>query len=127
MALTLVNLSALTAAQKGVELDETGINIASIVVRYFAEIKDKLMGKTGEARGFAVSTVPSRDITIEGEVGTALGLMALTWIAAATLANDTTTFGSATGGIYLDEVTETQTREGWRSVSFRLSSNPGIA
>lgn len=121
MALTLVNLSGY---QRGVEAEETGINVESFSCRYFPEVKDKLKGITGETKGFAVSTVPSRDVKIRGEVKGSTGLMAATFVTAITPGNDVAVFASATGGLYLDEVTEGQNRDGWRDADFSLSSDP---
>lgn len=95
------------------------------MVRYFAEINDKLPGITGETTVRAISALASKDITVEGEVSSATGIMAFTiGQVVTTLVNDDTLFGGTTGKIFLDEATETQDRGGWRSVNARLSSNP---
>jgi hypothetical protein len=128
MGLVLVGLAT---AQKGIEANETGTNTRSVSVRYFPEFKAYLPNFQDQSRGFAVPDKYSREITIEAEVDGSTGLMALVLNVAATLANDVATFiavtaGSNAGGIYLDEVTENQTREGWREVSFKLTSHPLI-
>jgi hypothetical protein len=115
--------------QRGIEADETGINIENFNVRYFYEVLDYLMGRTGEARARAHSAKFARDITVSGEVsslGALSGLMLLGATSTVTLSNDVATFGDGTGTIYLDEATEGQTRGGWRSVDFRMSSRPGV-
>lgn len=110
--------------QKGIEVGQGGINIESFEVRYFPEVDEKLAGITGESVIRAFSSKFSRDITMSGEVNAGTGAMAYTLATACTVANDVGTFGDGTGSILLDEVTETQSRSGWRSVSFKLSSNP---
>jgi hypothetical protein len=126
MSLTIIPAS-LTGLQRGVELAEVGIFVRRYEVRYHPEINEKIQDNFGETKGKVVSTVLSRDFTIEGEVTGATGVMALTQLidCTASIANDKTTFGGS-GIILLDEATETQERAGWRSVNLRLSSNPGI-
>lgn len=126
MALTY--LGSASAQQRGVELAETGISIRSLTVRYFPEVNEKRQNNVGETDGRARSSVASREISMEGEVTGATGRMADTFTAAvSTIANDVTDFGSASGGIYLEDVTVSQERAGWRSVSLRYESNPGLA
>lgn len=112
--------------RRGVEVAETGIICRRFVVRYFPEVNDRLEGITGEAIVRAISAKFSRDITCEGEVVGATGIMAFVLATAISFANDVNTFDTAgtAGLIYLDEATETQERGGWRSVSVRASSNP---
>lgn len=123
MGLTVLGI----AVSPGIEADETGINVASFSCRYFPEINRKTKNKKGETAGKVISTVPSRAITTSGEVIAGTGLMAATFIAVVTLANDITTFGVATGGVYLDDVTEEQTRDGDRMANFSFSSDPLLA
>lgn len=113
-------------AQYGVELVETGISIRSFVVRYFPEINVAIMDNVGETRGKVKSNKFSREVTIEGETTGATGVMAFGLITACVPANDVNTFGDGTGTLLLDEVTESQTRAEWRSISMKLSSNPGL-
>jgi hypothetical protein len=122
-AVTLVNLSGY---QWGVEADETGINVESVEVAYRPEFKEFNKNKSGEKKGFAVAE-PEGEISISGEVTGSTGLMAATFAAAVTLANDHNLFGLSAGNVYLDEVTETQGREGFRAASFKFSKNKGIA
>src|SRR5581483_3920978 len=105
-----------TSVQRGIELAESGIVVRRIQVRYFAEVNDRLEGITGEATVRAISQKFSREITCEGEVSGAIGIMAFTLGSACAFANDVATFGDGTGKILLDEATETQERGGWRSV-----------
>jgi hypothetical protein len=112
--------------QYGVETDETGLNIEKFSCRYFPEFDDKLPGKDGVTQMRCRPSKFSREISIAGEVKGSTGLMALTLIAAATVANDIATFGDGTGLVILDEVTEDQDRKGWRRADFKLSSSPGL-
>lgn len=114
-------------AQYGVELNETGISVRSVVVRYYAEIDVRIMDNVGETRGRVKSQKFSRDVTVEGEVlNPGTGVMAFTLTTACTIANDANDYGDGTGTLLLDEATVTQTRAEWRSVSAKLSSNPGL-
>jgi hypothetical protein len=123
------------AAQRGVELDETGISVRAFDCGYKPFVNERLMSNIGEPRARAVSSGFSREVTIQGEVTGTTGLMAATVGIAITVANDVktfqpTTYGTGTGPpdalLLLDEVTETQERAGWRSINARLSSDPGI-
>lgn len=121
-ALTIIGFTG----SRGVEAAETGISIERFEVRYFPEINERIMDNLGETRGRAISAKFSRDVTIEGEVLGATGLMAAALAAAVVPANDVATFGDGTGTLLLDEATETQGRAEWRKVSIKLSSNPGL-
>jgi hypothetical protein len=123
MAVTLINLSGF---QWGVESEETGINIRSFGVGYKPEFKEFLPDKSNSKRGFAVGD-PEAEITVEGEVSGATGLMAAGFAAAVALANDHAEFGLGAGGVYLDSADIKQERAGWRDASFKLSKNKGIA
>lgn len=114
-------------AQYGVELNETGISVRSVIVRYFAEIDVRIMDNVGETRGRVKSNKFSREVTVEGEVlNPGTGLLALTLTTPAAITNDVNDYGDGTGTLLLDEATVTQTRAEWRSVSVKLSSNPGL-
>jgi len=113
-------------AQRGVETVETGINISNFSVRYYLAVNEKLPSNVGEPIARALSDDFSRDITLRGEVVGASGVMAFTIATDCALANDTDTFGTGTGTILLDEVTESQERAGWRAIDMRLSSDPGL-
>lgn len=121
-----VSILGSAGATHGVETAETGIKCTSYSVRYFPQVDAPLLNESGETVDCAVSATPSREFTIEGAVTGSTGLMALTFVAAATIAGDKTTFGGS-GGIYLKEATESQGNESWRNVSLRLSSAPGLA
>jgi hypothetical protein len=126
MGLTLVGL---TTEQRGNELAETGINLDSFSCRYFPQFKDKLSNFQGQTKGFAVTDKYSRVVTITGESSGSTGIMASTMNTAITFNNDVGTFvgvaaGTNAGGFYLDEITESQSRDGWRSISGTWSSDP---
>jgi len=131
MANTLVSLSGF---QRGIEAAETGINIESFTCRYYLQFKDKLNDYLGQIRGFAIPDKFSREVRIAGEVssiGSLSGVMIVVCNAAFTPGNDVGTFiavtsGSNAGGLYLDEVTESQTRDGFRSVEATFTSDPGV-
>jgi len=126
-AITVVGGPPWTLAQRGVQFDETGINIASFAVRYYLAVNEKLPSNVGEPRARAQSNSFSRDVTLRGEtlVGGG-GVMSFTMATACVLANATTTFQPTAGVMLLDEVTETQERAGWRTIDMRLSSDPQL-
>lgn len=113
-------------AQRGVEMDETGISIASFIVRYFPFVNEKLMSNVGEPRARAVSDKLSRDVKIKGEVTGANGVMAFAVATACAVANDVADFGDGSGDLLFDEATITQERAGWRDLDMSLSSDPGV-
>lgn len=112
--------------QYGVELAESGISIRQLVIRYFGEINAKIMDNVGETRGRVKSQKFSREATIEGEVLSSLGVMAYTLTTACAINNDASDFGDGSGTFLLDEATVTQQRADWRSVSIKISSDPGL-
>lgn len=120
MGVTLVNIPGF---QRGVENNESGINIESIEVRYFPQFKEFLKDEDGLIIGFAVPSELSREITLQGEISGSNGLMAATHTSAVSLANDTGDF-DAGGSIYMEEASVSQARAAWRSLSMRLSSHP---
>lgn len=121
-ALTILGFTG----QRGVEFAETGISVERFECRYFPEVNEKIMDNVNETRGRARSQKFSRDVTIEGEVLGATGVMAYTLTTACVPANDVNTFGDGSGTLLLDEATETQARGEWRKGSIKLSSNPGL-
>jgi len=120
---TLVNL---TGYQWGVEANETGINVESFEATYKPEQKEYLKDRVGSKIGFAVDE-PEGEFNIAGEVSGSTGLMAATFASAVTIANDTAEFGLTSGGVYLDEASPGQSRNGFRRITFKLSKNKGIA
>lgn len=112
--------------QYGVETTETGISVKSFVVRYFPEINVQIMDNVGETRGKVKSQKFSREVTIEGEVLGATGVMAFALLTACVPANDVADFGDGSGTLLLDEVTVSQTRADWRMASIKLTSFPGL-
>lgn len=113
-------------AQYGVEVPEVGISVRSFVVRYFPEIDVRIMDNVGETRGRVKSQKVSREVTIEGETTGSTGIMAFAFTTACVPANDVADFGDGTGTLLMDEAVVSQTRAEWRSVSIKLSSNPGL-
>ena len=114
-------------AQRGVENNETGINISRFSCRYYLAVNEKLPSNVGEPIARAQSDKFSRDIKLAGEVLVGGGgVMAFTMATACTLANDISTFGPTAGTVLLDEVTESQERAGWRAIDMSLSSDPGL-
>lgn len=125
MGLSILGAAAFVVIP-GIELPETGINCRGFSTRYFPEIDRPTKNIKDETVGSVVSTVPSREINIKGEVlsGAAAGVMLYTWIAGVAPANDTTDFGSAVGLIMLKDVTVDQTPGGNRSIDMNLRSDP---
>lgn len=128
MANTLVSLSGF---QRGIESAETGVNVESFSCRYFHQFKDKVNDFSGVVRGFAFPDKFCREVRMSGEVTGATGIMASVGNVAITFANDVTswvavTSGSNAGGFYLDEATETQTRDGFRVFEATWSSDGAV-
>lgn len=113
-------------AQYGVETPETGISVKTFTVRYFPEIDVPIMDNVGETRGRVKSNKVSREVTIEGEVTGATGVMAFGFLTACVPANDVADFGDGTGTLFLQEVSISQQRAEWRAYSAKLLSNPGL-
>jgi hypothetical protein len=124
MALTIIG--DLADLQRGIELPEVGIGARSLEVRTFPAVSEDHTDNLGEVDGRVVSTVPSVEVTLEGEVTGTTGVMAFTFLTACTIANDLDTFGGGTGDLLLQEATETQTAGGWRTVRLRLAAHPNL-
>lgn len=119
--------------QRGVEIAELGIVVRRFIVRYFPEVDERFKETTGQTFVRVQSRFFSRQISVEGETKGTTGIMAFTLGTALGFANDDITFKDRTdngqpqnprGTIILDDATESQDRQGWRSVSIRASSNP---
>jgi hypothetical protein len=128
MANTLVSLSGF---QRGIELAETGVNVESFSCRYYFQFKDTVNSFEGKIRGFAIPGSFSREVRMSGEVTGSTGIMATNGNTAIVFANDVSAIvgiasGSNAGGFYLDEFTETQTRDGFRSFEGTWTSNPEV-
>jgi hypothetical protein len=124
MALTIIgNLADL---QRGIEVPEVGIGAKRFTVRTFPAVSEDHTDNLGEVDGRVVSTVPSIEVTLEGEVTGSTGVMTHTFLTNCTLANDLDTFGGGTGLVLLQEATETQEAGGWRSVSLRYRADPNL-
>lgn len=120
-------------AQRGVETDEVGINIAAFTVRYYLAVNEKLPSNVGEPRARALADDFSRDITMRGETlvgGGGVLDFTIGTDCASNIANDVDTYQKAGtgphGSILLDEATESQERAGWRTLDIRLSSDPQL-
>lgn len=124
MALTIIG--ALSDLQRGVELPEAGIGCRSFECRTFPAVQEDHTDNLGEVDGRVVSTIPSTEVTIEGEVTGTTGVMAFTFLTDCTVANDVDSFGGGTGLMLLQEATETQTAGGWRTVRLRLAAHPNL-
>lgn len=93
-------------------------------MRIFPEFKEKLPNKDNQTRGFGIPDAPSREVTITGEISSALGVMAMAFGTPLTLANDIDYFGASAGVLYGDEATIVQGRGEWKNLSMKLSSDP---
>ncbi len=123
MALTYIG-SAIASLQRGVESGQTGMLISSFSVRYFSEVDERHQSNLGETDGMVRSSVASREVSMEGEMS---GSTSYTFLAACSVSNDVADFGSATGGLYMTDVTVSQSRADWRKLSITLHSDPGLA
>lgn len=116
--------------KRGILAEEVGVNIRRISVRYFPESDERIKNFVGETFIRSVSQHFSREISADAEIksGTPVGLMAFTLGASLAFANDVAVFATAvsSGNIILDEAAVLDDRGGWRSVSIKASSNPGI-
>lgn len=121
MAATLVNLSGF---QRGCEAAETGINLESFDVDSKPEYKDLMHNYLGEVIGFAAGPVMA-EISISGEVTNTTGIMAVAIGTALVPTNDVDQFGQTAGGCYPDSFTQTQSRDGFRKISVKLSRYAG--
>lgn len=115
------------AGQRGVELDETGISVRAVDVIYKPFVNERLLSNVGEPRARAISDKFSREVTVAGEVTGTTGIMALTLGTQCTIVNDVDDFGSGEGDLLLDEATVNQERANWRSVTVKMSSDPGVS
>lgn len=122
MALTYVNLSGY---QRGVASDETAVNCSSFAVTVKPEINDWLPGITGQAKGKAVGD-PEGELTMDFEIGGSTGIMAAVFTTAFVPVNTTTYAGRSQGGFYMDEITVTQEREGWKKGSAKFTSKYNV-
>ena len=124
MAATLVNLSGF---QRGCEAAETGINLDSYDVSSKPEYKDFIKNYLGEVIGFAAGPVMS-EISISGEVSaTTGGILSVAIGTALVPANDVNQFGQSAGGCYPDSFDQSQSRDGFRKVSVKLTRYAGCA
>lgn len=117
-----------TLIQYGLESAEVGINATQIRVKYMPEINQKVKNYQNQTTGKVVTTLASRQITVEAEYiqASSTGLTTATFLAdcASLITNDKAEYGSPAGVILLDDVEVTQTREGARTETWNLSSDP---
>lgn len=125
MALTLQNLTGFSA---GVTSDETGCNIRSFKTVVEPEFRNVVPGKTGEGRGFVIAPM-KKNVTIDGEVTGATGVMAATATTAYSASNSSAYFGAPTTGLYLlrGEVTESRDNGALKEMSAEFEALAGIA
>lgn len=138
MAIIIKGSPPWTSAQRGVQLPEDGISVKRFAVRYYLEINEKLPSNTGETIARAFSQDPSREITIEAETTSEPGTGVLAFDFATVILSGTQAGrihnnivwggvnATVPGSIFMDEVTETQERAGWRSINMRLSTYPQL-
>lgn len=120
--MTLVNLSGF---QYGIESAETGIQVSSFEITSSPEFKKFVLNISGEKRGFAVGA-GEQTLSISGEISGATGIMAATFAAAATIANDVDYAGITTGAWYMDRSTITQDREDFKKGTWEFSRFAGV-
>ncbi len=122
--------------QKGVKNDETGIRIESVEWSISDEkvySQDRFGGNNGFAHGFN----PSVTITVNGEVQDEnSGVCVAQFGTAITFANETnalladsdSTFANVanTGGFYPEDISFSESRDGFRTISITTISHPDI-
>lgn len=125
MPLTVINGSG---SQPGIESDETAINTRSFSCRYFSEFQRHLPSRLGQTRATAYPDKWSREVRFSGEMigtpTTGIWAAALVPASAFTPVNDVALYTAVAGGFYDLEVTEGQTREGWRDIDAGMTSHP---
>ncbi len=124
MAVTLINLTAMTEGGWGVEADETGINVREFKVTVEPEFIEHLPGKNNEIRGSAIAAMKST-VDISGEVLGSTGVMAASAIVAFDPTNSTAWFGAPTTGYLLTRGEVTMSRDGWTDVSTSFENFAG--
>ena len=123
--LTLTNL---TGFLPGVAADETSINIKTFKTAVEPEFRNVVPGKNGAGRGFVAAPM-KKNVTIDGEVTGALGVMAAVLGTAFVPANSSAYFGAPTTGLYLlkGEVEESREQGALTSMSAEFEALAGIA
>jgi hypothetical protein len=130
MGLSIIGTSGL---QRGLEAAETGINSDTFTCRYYPQFKDFINNYQGQETAFAVPDKYNRDVSFSGEVSGSTGLGGAVYLTTAyTFANDSSDYvavssGSNAGGFYLNEITVSQSRDGWRRVDGTAKSSPLIS
>lgn len=122
-----VSLKGITTVQRGIELDETGINVDSFNVTYEPEFKQHLNGYDGHVVTTAIGNTKST-ISVSGEWKSgASGLVATAFATAQSFANDVDGYGQSAGGAYADRVEIGQSRDGFRMFSATYTRHAAVA
>ena len=122
--------------QKGVKTAETGIKVESVEWS-INDPKEYSFDKSGSADGFCHNYNPSVEITVTGEVSDEnSGVPVAQFGTAITFANETNcaltdsdaTFANIanTGGFYPEEISFSESRDGFRTMTIRTISHPDI-
>lgn len=125
-----------TGMQKGVKTAESGIKIESIEWS-INDPKEYSMDRFGGHDGFCHGFNPSIEITVTGEVSNENeGVPIAEFGTAITFANESNcaltdsdaTFANIpnTGGFYPEEISFSESRDGFRSMTIRTISHPSI-
>jgi hypothetical protein len=113
----------------GLPSAETGMNVDKFTLTVEPEIDEYLAGPDGEAICNAVGD-PKGELAITGEIKAYTGIVASTFIAAQTFANDLTTsyknFGRTQGGFYLKKGEKDLSRGTWNKVDLNFASRWNI-
>jgi len=121
-----------TGLQKGIDQDETGIKIESIEWSISDE-KQYSFDKYGGHDGFCHGYNPSVSISVSGEISGSTGVAAAAYGTAVTFANEEgaivgSTFAGVanTGGFYPEDISFSESRDGFRTMSITAISHPDI-
>tara|TARA_R100000808_G_scaffold260_2_gene1554 strand:+ start:2828 stop:3238 length:411 start_codon:yes stop_codon:yes gene_type:complete len=125
-----------TGMLKGVYADEGGIKVESVEWS-INDPKEYSFDRYGGHDGFAHGFNPSVEITISGEVSDTTGAVPVAQFGTAItfnneenvkLADSASTFANVanTGGFYPEEITFSESRDGFRSMTIRTISHPEI-
>ena len=125
-----------TGMQKGVGSDEGGLKVESVEWS-ISDPKEYSFDKHGGHDGFCSGYNPSVSITVSGEVANQeTGVCLAQFGTAITFANETnclltdtdSTFANVpnTGGFYPEDITFSESRDGFRSMSITTISHPAI-
>lgn len=122
MSATKVNLDDMIY---GVPEDEEGINIESFEQAFRFRKKDEVLNKGGGTRG-VVYVDPRAELSLNGEVDGAGGLIVAAIGTAIELENTLSAHGVAAGDVLCDEITRTFNRDALATFSLSATRYPGI-